>query len=356
MSLRIFVLTGFVVLCSHLSSLTYAQDNSPARGIPSDDFANSRQQSTPSNAGKSGATKTQPATTKANRRNNSAVARRKETYKLVERVEPQVNRRRSKNTPQVKPNPKETATIEEVGVTMWRLRPPRNTDTGPKLPVKVDDSVQMWTPERISVNTQFQSGDRVRLAIESKRPGYLYVINSEMYRDGRVGKPVLLFPFPIQQDNQVEAGVLVDIPGQSDVPPYFYIDPKAPGYVGELLLVIISPRPLDGLQLGEGKDQEIINVDLLAQWEEQWGTDVNLYMKDGGEGEALTDSEQQAACGASTRQLVRENPGTQNAGSTPCGAKTRRLTREEPLPQNIYRVSVPKDQPVIIPVRISVTR
>lgn len=325
--------------------------------MPSDDFANSRRQSATSKAGEGAATAIRPATTNANRRKNSTVARRKETYVLA-RVEAKVMRLRRPNKPPVKPKPKEIATIEQVGVTMWRLRPPRNTDAGPKLPVKLaDDNVQMWTPERISVNTQLRSGDRVRLAIESKRPGYLYVVNSEMYRDGRVGKPFLLFPASIEQDNRdnrVEAGLLVDIPDQLEDLPYFNIKPREPDYAGELLIVIISPRPLEGLQVGE--EQEIINEDLLAQWEEQWEADVNLYMKDGGEGEAFTTSEQKAACGAKSRQLVREKPRTQNADSTPCGAKSRRLTREEPLPQSIYRVSVPKDQPIIIPVRISVTR
>lgn len=361
MSLRLFGLIGFLTFfCLSPSGLAYAQDNSPSRGIPSDEFANGRPQSLTGNA----ATSNAPTAPKAGLGINTPAPRRKETYKPA-RTEPLLSGRRPTPKPKPhRPSPRpKPMTVEDVGVTLWRLRPPRGTDTGPKMNVEEADGRKvLMTPERVGANTRFRSGDRVRLAVEAKRSGYLYVINVEMYANERRGKHWLLFPFPADtdkrgrlaagQDNQVGAGLLVDIPDQSDNPPYFVITPGSPEYAGELILLIFSPTPLEGLKL-VGPEQEIVNEELLAEWEDAWGADVELYMKESGEGEGLTTAEQQAGCGAKTRQLTRPNPSAGNAGQTPCG-KTRRLTRVGPLPQSIYRVSVPEDQPVMIPVRLSV--
>lgn len=351
MSARHVMTVGLALMLGACSSvICYAQERPPSREITSDGFG--RPPSDSSNVSNSPVTAGRPATPRPGTRKYTLVT---DKPKVPLRPNP---RKRPPGAAGTEP-----LIVEEVGVTLWRLRPRRATDAGPKMPVQVADGRrEWWSPERVGANTQFRAGDRVRLTIESKRRGYLYVVNSEMYDNEALGKPYLLFPEPANKDgegrlmsdqvNRVGPGFLVDIPSQLDDLPYFKIEPKRADYVGELILIVISPTPLEGLKI-TGPEQEIGNIDFLARWE---GTDISLYIRDGGEGEAFTTSEQQAACGARARQLVRQKPSTQNADPSPCAAKTRQLTREEPLPQSIYSVSVVKDRPFIIPVRISVTR
>lgn len=348
-----------LVLATCLCANARAGQEPVQREITSDDFGRTDDNAFAPGASASGAAR--PATTPAGRRPGPN-ARSKATYKLARRVSQPFPRKPDRPRP-----PRPTGAprpAEEVGVTLWRLRPRRATDKGPQMPAQADDGRRVWlTPERVGANTQFGAGDRVRLAVESKRQGYLYVVNGELYTGGRVGKPYLLFPAPADTDaqgrllphqaNRVRPGLLVDIPDQLEELPYFVIEPRSPDYVGEFVLLIISPTPLEGLKL-RGPEQEIVNGELLTRWDEQWGADVELYVKEGGEGDALTTAEQEATCGAKTRQLVRQKLRVRNDDPAPCGPRMRLLTREEPLPQSIYRVSVPKDQPVIVPVLLTV--
>ncbi|MGH9762387.1 MAG: hypothetical protein ACREAC_16310, partial [Blastocatellia bacterium] len=58
---------------------------------------------------------------------------------------------------------------EEIGVTLWRLRPSTPSDTGTRMLTQEPDAsapVEM-TPERVEVETPLSAGQRVRLSIES---------------------------------------------------------------------------------------------------------------------------------------------------------------------------------------------
>jgi hypothetical protein len=84
-----------------------------------------------------------------------------------------------------------------LGVTVWRLRPASAADGKDSRLLLQDedkDADKEWTPERVEAETAFVSGDRVRLSIESSRPGYLYVIDRELYDDGTASEPYLIFP------------------------------------------------------------------------------------------------------------------------------------------------------------------
>lgn len=354
------LVTFTLLFCAGLCSPVYAQNNPPPRGIPSDDFANSR----PETAATGAAPKLQQPSAKGAKSKSSSSTRRKETYKLV-RIESKAFRPKAGAKPPSKVASDAKLHVEELGVTFWRLRPARVTDGGPKITVKTDDNRrEWWTPVRVGADTQFHKGDRVRLTFESRRRGYLYVMNAEMYGNGGLGKLFLIFPAPIRHDgdvswltagpfNQVGAGLLVDIPDQAEDFPYFKIEPRSPNYAGELLLLILSPTPLEGLRLGP--DQEVLNVDLVTRLEETWGAEASLYTKEGSKEEAFTSVEQQAQCGAKSRQFVRETPPSQNSVTLPCGDRKRQLTREDPLPQSIYRVSTFPDGLLIVPVRIAVS-
>src|SRR5262245_55052749 len=58
-----------------------------------------------------------------------------------------------------------------VGVTLWRLRPPTQSDTGERLIVHDDNATSEWLPERISANTKLVQGDRLRISVEAVRAG-----------------------------------------------------------------------------------------------------------------------------------------------------------------------------------------
>jgi hypothetical protein len=133
----------------------------------------------------------------------------------------------------------------QIGVTMWKLRPPQAGETGPLMNVQISDTVdEKWIPERVEADTGFREGDMIRLAVESTVKGYLYIINSEMYTDGSLGDPRLIFPESLEEDNRVEAGLLVDIPDQTEDYPYFKIATKRKDYAGEALLIVVVRRLL----------------------------------------------------------------------------------------------------------------
>lgn len=316
-------LIAIYLLCTFSSAL--AQEDTKTRSITSDDFNSQRPASKPQ---------------KPNIRRS--------TYKYVSKNKKVVRRQSVRRQP-VKPQPQSNTAkaekVSEIGVTMWKLRPSRSSDKGYQLPVLINDTKQMWTAERVEIGTLFRSGDRVRIAIESSVSGYLYIVNSELLADGSAGDPFLIFPESESQDNSVKPGMLVDIPDQTEDLPYFLINPKNSNYTGELLTVIISPKPLTSLKVD--KDGKIKNLDDLIDLENN--TDAEIFSRSDSQDKIYSMTEAQSACGAKTRQLVRER-----TPEKPCGEKTRQLTREEPLPQTLYRVTTVAGQPIVASIQLTV--
>src|ERR1051326_3926136 len=62
---------------------------------------------------------------------------------------------------------------EEIGITIWRLRPSRDGDQGGRVLVLDGLKQAQYTPERIEANRPLNVGDRVRITVESPRPGFL---------------------------------------------------------------------------------------------------------------------------------------------------------------------------------------
>jgi hypothetical protein len=62
----------------------------------------------------------------------------------------------------------------------------------------------------VSPNTTFQSGSRIRLGFNANRAGFLYVVNV-----GSSGKTTLLFPSSPRDNNQVQPGLVYQIPQQT---------------------------------------------------------------------------------------------------------------------------------------------
>jgi len=226
-----------------------------------------------------------------------------------------------------------------VGVTLWRLRAPVASDgdgsrmlvhrpatTGPGNEVAL-------TPERIDIAGPLVVGQFVRLAIESPRAGYLYVIDREVYADGRRGVPTLIFPTTrlYNGDNRVEAGHVVEIPAQTDNPEYFTVTRERPDQVSEAITILVTPEPIESVVPGEFP--KVLDVALLETWERDWAVAADRLDLEGGEGQVYTVAESRA--GADPKAL---------------------LTQDDPLPQTLYRMVVKKGAPVMVTVVLPVRK
>lgn len=220
----------------------------------------------------------------------------------------------------------------ELGVTIWRLQPSRDQEAGARMLVMENARSSQWTPQRIEADTPLQIGERVRISIESPRAGFLYVIDREQYSDGSFGDAYLIFPTLRTRggDNRVRPGRLIDIPAQEDRPSYFTLvpSPSRNDQVAEVLTILVSPKPIEGLELGPNPIK--ISKSDLAEWERLWSTAVERFEMVDGAGKAWTAAEKEAGSLASARVL----------------------TQEEPPPQTIYRVLGQKNSLLVtVPLR-----
>jgi len=223
---------------------------------------------------------------------------------------------------------------EEIGVTVWRLRPSQSGDTGARVLVLDGLKPAEWTPERIEADTPLNIGDRVRLTIESPRPGFLYIIDREQYADGSLGEPMLIFPTLRTRggDNRVDPGRLIDIPAQEDQYSYFTAQPSGDrrDQVAEVLTIILVPKPLP-LQIGQQPLK--MTGQQITGWEKLWGGAAERLELVGGAGRTWTSEEK--AAGA---------------------AKGRQLTQTGPPPQTVYRIARKKGGPLLVTVPLRYAR
>jgi len=203
------------------------------------------------------------------------------------------------STPQTGPVDSSDQQRLQLGVTIWKLQPINQNRFG-LAHVRQDQ----WLAKRVEADTAFRVGDLLRLSIESPRPGYLYIIDSDWYADGSLGETNLIFP-RLGENNRLEPGKLIDIPAQ-DQPP-FRATPKA-NQAGESLIFIVTatPIPLPVYQMTLP-----ISESQLMIWKESWGAFTERLELNGGAGQARTLSEQRAAAPTGARQLTREDPGPQ---------------------------------------------
>jgi hypothetical protein len=215
-----------------------------------------------------------------------------------------------------------------VGVTIWRLRPSKQTD---------DQAVRQlvhqqgeWTPERVTAGAPLAEGSRVQLTIESPRTGYLYVFDREIYADKTLGEPYLIFPTLDLNDgdNKVGAGRVIEIPSSDDKPPYYTLKRSRGDHDGEALTVIVSDKPLPGLTIGRSALK--ISSEQFATYEREWGAMTQQLELDKGAGTVMSKAEKAAASGQGS------------------------LTQDDSMPQTIYRVVTKPDQPLLITIPLSI--
>jgi hypothetical protein len=106
-------------------------------------------------------------------------------------------------------------------------------------------------------------------------------------------------------DNQVSVGKLAEIPAQEDSPPFFTIRKSRPDQVAEMVSVLVTPTPLEGVQITD-KAQKLTEAQ-VAKWEKSWSDSVGrLEMET--VGQTWTREEKDAA---GTRALTASAPPPQ---------------------------------------------
>lgn len=303
------------------SEPVYALQQVQSREIISEDFTRNR----PSSKMSQSAVNTKTA--ESSSRPASAVNRKRRVYRLTSTQANTAKQAASPATSSKAAKASASLPLEQVGITIWRLRASAPSDVGPKIAVPEGGGTSWWTPERTQTGTLFKIGERVRLSIESPRTGYLYVIDREQYADGTLGEPSVIFPTMLARggDNRVSAGVLVEIPDQKDRPPYFNLTRHRADQVGEILTVLVTRQPIEGINIS--LKQSKLSPEQVERWESMWETQAELFEMEGGAGTAWTKEEQQAG-----------------------GVSGRSLTQEEPTPQTIYRVRIKPSNPLLVTV------
>ncbi len=305
------------------AGVLFGQDGQ-IRSITSDDFADKRP-STPRKADKKGSIK---GSSRAKSRTYKPLRSKKPA-----KVTSPVQQERPKST-------KIKVLTTDVGITMWRLRPPAPYESGFLLPVRLSDGQRAsWIPERVALDEEFQAGDRVRFAVESYTKGYVYVFNRETYADGSSGRPKMIFPESLRDDNRVSPGILLDFPDRREDVPYFVLRPKKDNYSGESVTVVISVKPLTNFTVdGIGY---LTNPASLAEMEA--AADFDIFEREDIADAIYTRQEAEATCGIKTRELERERPAKQI-----CGSEVIPLDPNDSPPQSIFRVRRTNGAPSVV--------
>ena len=217
-----------------------------------------------------------------------------------------------------------------LGLTLWRVRPPRPADTaGTRLLVLESSSnnASEQVPERMGIDMVLSEGDRVRLSIEAATRGYLYIIDREQYSDGTMSDPYVIYPNRLTrfEGNLLGPGRLIEIPNRDDRPNVFTLRASRPGQTAEVLSVLITPKPLAEVKVGSQPMR--LDPELYKGWEKQWAGKAERFDLEGGTGQVWTAQEQQAGAG---------NGGT--------------LTQSDVPPENLYRINSRLGSPVLLEV------
>jgi hypothetical protein len=220
------------------------------------------------------------------------------------------------------------ARARQIGITLWKLNEVRFNSRIETFPLVEEGRRRYLQPERVSIDTVFDSYDKVRFTVESSRRGYLYIVNQEMYRDGTLGNAYLVFPNTRinRGRNLVSPGRPIELPDLNGNPFYFELRPKnsdGQSLTAEILTVIITDRPIPGLRIGSTPN--LILESTLDGWKTKWAGRAEVFESDD-EDTAYTRNERKAAGG-----LVA-------------------LTAEDPLPKTVFLIEANRNSGSLITV------
>jgi hypothetical protein len=224
----------------------------------------------------------------------------------------------------------------EVGITIWRIRRSTPSDEKEVRELIYDNKgkEEEWTPERLEDMATIAEGERFRLAIETPRAGYLYVINRAKYADGTYSSPYLIFPTLDFRDgdNRIRAGRTIEIPARADRPPYFSLkrsrSAEGSEEVSEEVIVVVALKPLPDIAVRPSRQK--LSEEQVARWQKQWGAETERWELIGGAGKSYTKAEKKAADGKGD------------------------LGQDDPFPQTIYRIAAKFGNPILVSVQLPI--
>jgi hypothetical protein len=211
---------------------------------------------------------------------------------------------------------------QRIGVTIWKIREAQRSYNGARIlwhPAESKPAVE-YQAERISGEPVLAYGERVRLGIESPRDGYLYVFDRELYHDGSLSAPYMVFPTTRLRDgnNRIRANRPVELPGLIDSP--FFFEAKRVGLdpnkrlVGEVLSIAITDKPISRLS-NFGRDAVQVSLSDMESVESLYEGRAEVFELEGGVSQPYSEAEREAG----------------NSGA-------RLLTHSDPVPQTFYLV------------------
>jgi hypothetical protein len=211
---------------------------------------------------------------------------------------------------------------QKVGVTLWKIRELQRGYTGARI---------LWHPSGTKVPGEYQAeriegdpvlayGDKIRLAIESPRDGYLYVYDRELYADGSLSAPYMIFPTSrlIAGNNRIRANRPIELPALTDIPFFFEtkkfgLDPNK-SLVGEILSIAITDKPISRWTEIDDSAVQISSADMRSL-ETLYSGRAEVFELEDGVGQPYSTVEREAAT---------------------TGA--RLLTHADPVPQTLFLV------------------
>ena len=148
------------------------------------------------------------------------------------------------------------------------------------------------------------------------------------------GEPFLIFPTTRTRggDNSVKAGRVIEIPAQDDGPPYFTLKRTRADHVGENVIVLVTPTPIESLTINDKALR--LSDETLASWEKSWGAQTGRLEMANGNGQPWTRQEKEAGADG-----------------------TRSLKENEPAPQTIYyQPGANGKVPVLVKIQLQYVR
>jgi len=151
------------------------------------------------------------------------------------------------------------------------------------------------------------------MSIESPRDGYLYIFDRELYHDGSLSAPYMIFPTTRLRDgyNGIRANRPIELPARSDNP--FYFEAKRAGLdptkrlVGEILSIVITDKPLPSLS-EFGRDAMQISHNQMTSLEKLYAGRAEVFELEEGVGLPYSAIERDAASSENSRLLTHTDP------------------------------------------------
>ena len=235
---------------------------------------------------------------------------------------------------QVKFTAAEFEKAKKLGITLWKFDkrqtavgiPGGQSSASRSITHPIDDSAVV----RVSQDTIFRVGDKIRLSVESPTAGYLYVANCEVYEDGSVGQPMVVFPTKRTRGgiNFLAVGSPIEFPAIGDRPNYFLFTKSLSSkkVVAEALVFVVTKSPIPNFVIPE--DTVELGENRLAVWEKKWTGRTEIWEVEGLEKREYTQAEYESGS-----EILREGETSQE----------RALKADEPEPQTLYAVESPAD-------------